>query len=33
MCGDHLTDAVGVDEADVEDERDEMLLEDDGLQG
>lgn len=32
MCGDHLADAVGVDEADVEDKRNEMLVEDDWLE-
>ncbi len=31
VCRDHLADAVGVDEADVEHEGDEVLVEDDGL--
>lgn len=32
MCGDDLTDGEGVDEADVEGEGDEVVVEDDGLE-
>ena len=32
VCGDHLPDAVGVNEADVKDEGDEVVVEDDGLE-